>query len=208
MSIPSKERIGELVADLVSRQGYDLEDVAVTQAGRHSAVRIMVDGDRGLGLDAAAALSRDIGELFDATPDFGETPYTLEVTSPGIDRPLTHERHWRRARGRLARIDLAGETVTGRIGPVDGPEVAVVVGGSASPTVRTVRLDEVENAVVQVEFSKPSARELELAGGIPEGRVSPLDPDVAVDAPDGDAPEDDAEDREDGPGEETKGQDK
>ncbi len=128
MPVPSKERVTELISDLVQRQGYDLEGVAVTLAGRHSAVRIMVDSDAGLELDAVANLSHEISEVFDSVSDFGESPYTLEVTSPGIDRPLTHERHWRRARGRKARIDLANETVVGRIGVLDGDSVAVVIG--------------------------------------------------------------------------------
>lgn len=175
MPVPSKERVIELLADLVQRQGYDLEDVTVTLAGKHSAVRIMVDSDAGLELDAVAQLSHDISAVFDEVSDFGESPYTLEVTSPGIDRPLTLDRHWHRARGRKARIDLAHETVVGRIGAFGDGVVAIVIGSRSGVEVRELRLDEIKKAVVQVEFSKPSERELELAGGIPQGRVSPMD---------------------------------
>ncbi|MDF3310316.1 ribosome maturation factor RimP [Rhodococcus sp. T2V] len=181
MPVPSKERVTELISDLVQGQGYDLEDVAVTLAGRHSAVRIMVDSDAGLELDAVANLSHEISEVFDSVSDFGESPYTLEVTSPGIDRPLTHERHWQRARGRKARIDLAHETVVGRIGALDGDSVAVVIGSRTGPDVRRIALPDIQKAVVQVEFSKPDPRELELAGGIPEGRVAPADADASED---------------------------
>ncbi len=114
-----QERVIELISELVHAQGYDVEDVVVTSAGKHSAVRIMVDSDAGIELDAAAEISRLVSELFDTLEEIGETPYTLEVTSPGIDRPLTLDRHWRRARGRKARIDLAGETVVGRIGTMN-----------------------------------------------------------------------------------------
>lgn len=183
MPVPSKERVTELVSDLLQRQGYDLEDVVITSAGKHSAVRIMVDSDAGLELDAVARLSHEISEAFDAASEFGESPYVLEVTSPGIDRPLTHERHWRRARGRKARIDLENETVVGRIGELDGDSVAVVIASRSGPEVRMISLSDVAKAVVQVEFSKPNPQELELAGGIPEGRVSPADA----------APEDDEE---------------
>ncbi|AOW92409.1 ribosome maturation factor RimP [Rhodococcus sp. WMMA185] len=181
MPVPSKERVTELISDLVQGQGYDVEDVAVTLAGRHSAVRIMVDSDSGLQLDAVAKLSHEISEVFDSVSDFGESPYTLEVTSPGIDRPLTHERHWRRARGRKARIDLAHETVVGRIGAVDGGSVSVVVGSRTGLDIRRVQIRDVHKAVVQVEFSKPDPRELELAGGIPEGRVAPADTEASDD---------------------------
>ncbi|MEU2000152.1 ribosome maturation factor RimP [Rhodococcus sp. NPDC019627] len=179
MPVPSKERVTELISDLVHSQGYDLEDVAVNLAGKHSAVRIMVDSDAGLELDAVARLSHMISEVFDSVPDFGETPYMLEVTSPGIDRPLTHERHWRRARGRKVRIDLPNETVVGRIGRWDDDVVEVVIGSRSGPEVRRVSVSDIEKAIVQVEFSKPDPRELELAGGIPEGRVSPSDSDIS-----------------------------
>lgn len=175
MPVPSRERIIELLSDLIQRQGYDLEDVTVTLAGKHSSVRVMVDSDAGLELDAVAQLSRTISDVFDAASDFGESPYVLEVTSPGIDRPLTEERHWRRARGRKARIDLAHETVIGRIGKLGAGRVAVVMPGRPDPTVREIALGDIKNAVVQVEFSAPNERELALAGGIPEGRVRPGD---------------------------------
>ncbi|QXW02690.1 ribosome maturation factor RimP [Rhodococcus globerulus] len=171
MPVPSKDRVIELVSELVQSKGYDVEDVVVTNAGKHSAVRIMVDSDAGIELDAAAEISRLVSELFDSLEEIGEAPYTLEVTSPGIDRPLTAERHWRRARGRKARIDLADETVVGRIGVLGEDSVAVVMNGRGGLTVRGIPLADVQKAVVQVEFSKPSDAELELAGGIPEGRA-------------------------------------
>ena len=84
MPVPSRERVIELISELVHAQGYDVEDVVVTSAGKHSAVRIMVDSDAGIELDAAAEISRLVSELFDTLEEIGETPYTLEVTSPGL----------------------------------------------------------------------------------------------------------------------------
>ncbi|TQF66996.1 ribosome maturation factor RimP [Rhodococcus spelaei] len=175
MPVPSKERVFELLSDLVHRQGYDLEGVSVTQAGKHSVVRVVVDSDAGLELDAVAELSRIVSEAFDAAPEFGETPYTLEVTSPGIDRPLTEPRHWRRARGRKVLVEIGDEKVTGRVGALGEGVVSLVVPGKGGPTVREIALGDVVKAVVQVEFSPPNAKELELAGGVAEGRVVPTE---------------------------------
>ncbi|MFZ2528773.1 MAG: ribosome maturation factor RimP [Rhodococcus sp. (in: high G+C Gram-positive bacteria)] len=171
MPVPPPERIVELVSDLIVREGYDLEDVVVTAAGKHSTVRLMVDSDAGLGLDEAARLSRLVSDAFDAVSDFGESPYMLEVTSPGIGRPLTLDRHWRRAQGRKVRIDLGVESLVGRIGELVGTEIRIVVPDRNGPIVRAVPLAEVRAATVEVEFNPPSARELELAGGLPDGRV-------------------------------------
>lgn len=172
MPVPPPERIVELVSDLLAREGYDLEDVVVTAAGKHSTVRLLVDSDAGLGLDEAARLSRTVSEAFDGVSDFGESPYVLEVTSPGIGRPLTEPRHWRRAQGRKAKVELADETVVARIGELVGDEIRLVLPDRSGPVVRSVPLSEVRRAVVEVEFSPPPPRELELAGGVPDGRVA------------------------------------
>lgn len=172
MPVPPPERIVELVSDLLAREGYDLEDVVVTAAGKHSTVRLLVDSDAGLGLDEAARLSRIVSEAFDGVSDFGESPYVLEVTSPGIGRPLTDPRHWRRAQGRKAKVELADETLVARIGELVGDEIRLVLPDRSGPVVRSVPLSEVRRAVVEVEFSPPPPRELELAGGVPDGRVA------------------------------------
>ncbi|RVW03593.1 ribosome maturation factor RimP [Rhodococcus spongiicola] len=185
MPVPSRERVIELLAEPIEREGYDLEDVTITLTGRHSSVRVMVDRDAGLELDEVARLSHMISDVFDSVSDFGESPYTLEVTSPGIGRPLTEERHWRRAQGRKALVELETESVTGRIGRLgDGAVDLVVTGGEGRGglTVRQVELKDVRKAVVQVEFSRPDARELELSGGIPEGRLTPADAEASNEA--------------------------
>ena len=172
MPVPPPERIVELVSDLLAREGYDLEDVVVTAAGKHSTVRLLVDSDAGLGLDEAARLSRTVSEAFDGVSDFGESPYVLEVTSPGIGRPLTEPRHWRRAQGRKTKVELADETLVARIGELVGDEIRLVLPDRSGPVVRSVPLSAVRRAVVEVEFSPPPPRELELAGGVPDGRVA------------------------------------
>lgn len=172
MPVPPPERIVELVSDLLAEEGYDLEDVVVTAAGKHSTVRLLVDSDAGLGLDEAARLSRVVSEAFDSVSDFGESPYMLEVTSPGVGRPLTQDRHWRRAQGRKAKIQLADETIVARIGELVGTEIRVVLPDRDGPLVRGIPLSEIRHAVVEVEFSRPNPRELELAGGLPDGRAA------------------------------------
>ena len=183
MPVPSKERVVELLADLVRERGYDLEDVNVVAAGKHSAVRVMVDREEGIDLDALPELSREISDAFDAVTDFGEAPYTLEVTTPGIDRPLTEARHWRRARGRKVRIELADVKFDGRVGVLDGDSVTVVIKEKGVLSTRSVALSDVVKAVVQVEFSRPSAEEMDLAGGVVGSRPSPTDEIVDVEAP-------------------------
>lgn len=141
--------------------GLDLEDLAVRRAGRRALVTVVVDSDGGPSLDDVAEATRAVSEALDGDPDGAgldgpalrllDGPYTLEVTSPGVDRPLALPRHWHRAQSRLVRAVLRdGTDVTGRVRRVDGEAVVLDVGGSE----RTLDLGQVARATVQVEFSR------------------------------------------------------
>lgn len=102
-----------LLQPVVSAAGMDLENVRVTAVGRRRLLRVIVDGDGGVTLDDITQISRAVSAELDENGAMGETPYTLEVSSPGADRPLTEPRHWRRAVGRLVRVPLAGRSRAG-----------------------------------------------------------------------------------------------
>ena len=165
--IPSPEQVIELLGVQFARAGYEIEDVSLDTRMRPPRLRIVADGDTPLDLDAVAELSRLSSELLDGIDD-GTDAYLLEVTSPGVDRPLTAEKHFRRARGRKVEITLAdGTALTGRLGEVSDGAVDLVVRERREDSkwaVRRIPLSDVKNAVVQVEFSPPSARERELTG--------------------------------------------
>jgi ribosome maturation factor RimP len=146
----SRARLLQLLEPAVTATGFDLEDVTVSPAGKRRVVRVVVDRDGGVDLDDVADVARAVSDLLDADPDLLQGAYVLEVTSPGVDRPLTEPRHWRRAQGRLVTATLADETVTGRVTASTDTDVTLDVDG----TPRTLLQAEVSKAVVQVEFSK------------------------------------------------------
>jgi ribosome maturation factor RimP len=162
--LPSQKQVIELLDGEFARAGYEIEDVLIDTAARPPRITVVADGDESLDLDSIATLSRSASELLDGvdTP-----PYVLEVTSPGVDRPLTTEKHYRRARGRKVELTLSdGSQLTGRLGEIRAGTVRLVVreGARANFSVRELPVDGITKAVVQVEFSPPSQRELELAG--------------------------------------------
>lgn len=162
--LPTQQQVVELLDGEFARAGYDIEDVVIDAAARPARITVVADGDEGLDLDSVAALSRSASELLDDVDD-SKTPYVLEVTSPGVDRPLTDEKHFRRARGRKVDLTLSdGAQVTGRLGETSGGVVRLVVRDGRDLVVRDVPLGAIAKAVVQVEFSPPNQRELELAG--------------------------------------------
>jgi ribosome maturation factor RimP len=146
----SRARLLQVLDPAVTATGFDLEDITVSPAGKRRIVRVVVDRDGGVDLDDVAAVARAVSEVLDAAPDLVDGAYVLEVTSPGVDRPLTQPRHWRRAEGRLVKATLADETVVGRITATTDDEVTLDVEGTS----RTVLQAEVTKAVVQVEFTK------------------------------------------------------
>src|SRR6266571_2177117 len=107
-------RIADVIDPVIAAAGMDLESVRVSAAGRRRMLRVVVDSDRGVSLDDAATISRKLSAALDAAPVMGDFPYTLEVSSPGVDRPLTDPRHWRRAVGRLVQVTAA------EAGPISG----------------------------------------------------------------------------------------
>ncbi|MGV9673267.1 ribosome maturation factor RimP [Gordonia sp. NPDC003504] len=160
-----KQRVHDLVEHLVVENGFDLEDVIISSAAGTDEVRLVVDRDGGADLDVLGALTRDINEVLDAGPNISDTPYTLEVTSPGIGRPLTLARHWRRAQGRKVGITLHdGRKVEGRIGASTDDEVTVVTNTRGRIGAEAIPLTAIERAVVEVDFSRPSVAELQRCG--------------------------------------------
>jgi len=148
----SRDRVRTTLQPVVSRAGFDLEDVAVSSAGRRSVIRVVVDRDGGVDLDAVATVSRVVSEALDAADVTGDSAYTLEVTSPGVDRPLTEPRHWRRATGRLVTFSTTGGgTLTGRVVTADDEGVTFDVAGVE----QTVPHTDLGPGRVQVEFDRP-----------------------------------------------------
>lgn len=164
--LPSQDQVIELLGEQFARAGYEIEDVVIDAAARPPRITVIADAEGGPNLDAIAELSRSASTLLDEL-DAGAVAYVLEVTSPGVDRPLTAEKHYRRAHGRKVELTLSdGSQVSGRLGETSAGVVRLVVreGGGPNFTVRELPLEAITKAVVQVEFSRPNPRELELVG--------------------------------------------
>lgn len=149
-----RERLRKVVEPVVVAAGYDLEDLEVSRVGRRHLLRVAVDSDNGVDLDAVAEVSRAVSAALDEAEASGDEliagEYELEVGSRGVDRPLTEPRHWRRNRTRLVRVDVAGEPVTGRVTAVSGTGVTLDVEGAA----RTVAFEDLGPGRVQVEMKR------------------------------------------------------
>ena len=148
-------RIEAELADPLRELALDVEAVEITPAGKRRVLRVAVDKDGGVTLDDVAEATRRIDDVLEASDVMGEHPYTLEVTSRGVDRPLTLPRHWRRNVDRLVKVGLTdGSSLTGRILSCDEQRATVDVAGVS----REVAYADVDKALVQIEFNrKPSA---------------------------------------------------
>ena len=148
-------RIADVIRPVIAAAGMDLESVRVTAAGRRRLLRVVVDSDRGVSLDDAAAISRELSTALDTVAVMGDFPYTLEVSSPGVDRPLTDQRHWRRAVGRLVQVTVTdsdgARPVSGRVAAADADGVTLDVEGAR----RRFPYAVLGPGAIQVEFGHP-----------------------------------------------------
>lgn len=150
------EELLEVLRSPLADEGLELEDVEISTAGRRRLVRVLVDRDGGVTLDQVAAATTVVSGVLDAHEPIGDGPYTLEVTSPGIDRPLTHPRRWSRNVGRLVVADTsAGQRVTGRIVAAGDDSVTLDVDGR--PT--EIPYGDIRTARVEVEFNRADPRD-------------------------------------------------
>jgi len=152
------EKLEPVVADAVALAGFELEELHVQQAGRRQVVKVVVDADEGIGLDEVAEVSRAVAKALDEREDVLKEAYTLEVTSPGLDRPLTKPRHWRRARLRKVAVKTTDEKFVGRVGEHDDHGVNLLV----DKEIKHIKYDEIEHAVIEVEFREPPAAEIAM----------------------------------------------
>jgi ribosome maturation factor RimP len=148
----NRDDLLRLLTPVVAERGLDLEDVQVTPAGKRRLLRVVVDQDGGVALDSVATISTAVAAALDDSDVMGGSPYVLEVTSPGVDRPLTQPRHWRRARTRLVEATVTeGGTVTGRVVEVGEDGVLLDVAGEG----RLIPWPQLTTGRVQVEFNRP-----------------------------------------------------
>jgi ribosome maturation factor RimP len=165
-----------VIEPVLHAMDIDLEAVKIARAGRRRVLRVIVDADGGVSLDDIAEVSRELSARLDAKDAMGDAPYTLEVSSPGVDRPLTQPRHWRRAIGRLVAVPLtdfdqdaepdapAGDgTQTGRVIDADQEGVTLEIDGSQ----RMLSYAELGPGRVQIEFGRLSDGDTDEEG--PDG---------------------------------------
>ncbi|OIQ78486.1 ribosome maturation factor RimP [mine drainage metagenome] len=149
-----QELIASALAPLLTAQGIDLEALEITPAGKRRVIRVLIDSDDGITLDQVASVSHEVSaelDRLDESGKLGQTPYVLEVSSPGVDRALTLPRHWRRNSGRLVKCSMVdGSTLLGRICSTDERSVEIEIDGAP----RTVAYEDIKKAHIEIEFNR------------------------------------------------------
>jgi ribosome maturation factor RimP len=143
----NKEQVAAVITPAIEALGFYVEDISITAAGRRSMLTVIVDGDTHLSLDQVTVATKAISEIVENLPTLGNNPFTLEVTSPGLDRPLTKPRHWRKNKDRLIKIVLNdGKEISGRI--KDSTEADVIVDE------QNIKFADIKRATLEIEFKQ------------------------------------------------------
>ncbi|HHU38550.1 MAG TPA: ribosome maturation factor RimP [Propionibacterium sp.] len=149
-----QQAVEAVVGPVVEQCGLEVDRIEIASAGKRSVLRIYLDGDgpegRGPSLDEIAEATRALSVALDESDATGNAPYTLEVSSRGVSRPLTEPKHYRRNIGRLVALTLADGRVTGRITGADADGIDLDVDGAP----RRIDLTDITKAVVQAELRK------------------------------------------------------
>lgn len=150
-----KDQVSEFITPALHNAGYFLEDINIVSPGQHRILTVIVDGATALNLDQVTVASKLVSELLDDAPFMGETPFTLEVTSPGIDRPLTLPRHFAKNADRLLKVTQTdGEVVTGRILSNSEKDVTLTVTEKKEVKEVTIAFADIKRAQVEIEFNR------------------------------------------------------
>ena len=143
------EEISAVITPAINALGFYIEDVTITSAGRRSLITVIVDGDTHLSLDQVTVATKAISEIMETISAVGDNSFTLEVTSPGLDRPLTKARHWQKNINRLVKVVLLdGSEIKGRI--KDVKEV------SATVDEKNINYSDIKRATLEIEFKPVS----------------------------------------------------
>jgi ribosome maturation factor RimP len=152
------QSITDLISPAVTEAGFYLEEVQIASPGSHRTITCVVDGPTPLNLDQVTIVSRLISELLDSADFMGETPFTLEVTSPGVDRPLTEVRHWTKNLTRLIKTTLNdGTIITGRLTEFNEISATLVENIKGRIKTHSVAFSDIKRAVVEIEFNRKDA---------------------------------------------------
>ena len=145
MNMPLNEEISAAIQPIIEATGNYLEELTITTAGKVKILTVIIDSDSHLNLDQVTAVTKEISQVIEELPVLGDTAFTLEVTSPGLDRPLTKPRHWRKNLGRLVKVNMeSGKVVEGRIG--EATQTSVLVDED------TVSFEDIKRATLEIEF--------------------------------------------------------
>ena len=155
-----KDQISELLTPALQQAGYFLEEVNLVTPGQHRIVTVIVDGESALNLDQVTEASKIVSALMDEAAFMGEAPFTLEVTSPGIDRPLTLPRHFAKNITRLLKVTKTdGTVVEGRLTSSSDSDITVAVTTKKETNDVVVAIADIKRAIVEIEFNRKGGDE-------------------------------------------------
>ena len=155
-----KDQISELLTPALQEAGYILEEVNLVTPGQHRIVTVIVDGESALNLDQVTEASKIVSALMDEAAFMGEAPFTLEVTSPGIDRPLVLPRHFAKNITRLLKVTKNdGTVVEGRLTASSDSDITLAVTTKKETSDVVVPIADIKRAIVEIEFNRKGGDE-------------------------------------------------
>ena len=145
------EKIRRLLAGVLEQEGMELVDLKVDQRGKRLSIRLFMDKPGGVTVEDCAHITKEAMDVLDME-NVSEGAYSLEVSSPGIDRPLRSKRDFERAQGRKVRLTMEEgiepSAMRGRLIKVQDHSLTLEMEGKPVE----VPLGDVSEGKMEVEF--------------------------------------------------------
>lgn len=153
-----KEKLAELATKIAEQNNCQLVDFQLKGNSEQRKLVVLVDNETGIGIDECAIISRQISDIIEAD-NLIENAYTLEVSSPGIDVPLTQKWQYEKNIGRLLKVYLLGDVEKeGKLTLVTNESITIEGQGKPGKVKKEDKLviinfDQIKESKVQVSFN-------------------------------------------------------
>ncbi|MFO7826393.1 MAG: ribosome maturation factor RimP [Cyclobacterium sp.] len=152
-----RQTIEEIVEKHLPDSSHFVVDILIVEKGPKKSLKILIDADHGINIDTCALVSRAVGEEIEAK-ELMDTAYIMEVSSPGVDFPLSSRRQYQKNMGRNLKVMLANDqTIEGKLTEVDQRGIQILIkkkekGKKEIEESLNLPFDQIRKSIVLVSF--------------------------------------------------------
>ncbi|GAB3316400.1 ribosome maturation factor RimP [Larkinella ripae] len=155
-----KAKVNELLQPYLNEDQYFVVDIQVSPSRTRAKITVLLDSDTGITIDECASISRQLGNQLEELNVFEDQPFTLEVSSPGVDEPLVSKRQYLKNVGREIEVLLnSGQTRKGKLESIGDEQIVITETPVKKPKKNdppiepvAIPLTDIKKSTIQISF--------------------------------------------------------